>query len=402
LRYVGHPFIGTIGRVTADVWVLDSSELSWTPLETTGGGPAGIAYEPGVADPARDRMIVLDLDATAPEPTVWTLPFVPPHEWRSPLVANDGPGRRLGSVAVYDPAGDRVLVFGGRDRGSYEPLGDLWELALTPSMRWRKIEAWGGVAPSPRAGAAFVYDPARRAAFLVGGDTGPPGSRQLLDDTWQLVLEPEPRWVPIDPRGAVPPARAYAQAAYDPQHERVVVYSGMSRTGFHNDTWALDVEADGAPVWRFLLYEGTPPLPRAFGSMTWLPARESFAVFGGISGALDQGDLWELSTTGVLPKPSSSVLGAATVRPSPTTGPAHIEFTTGAAGSVRVSVHDLRGRRVRAYAIAHAPAGRQSVLWDGRDEAGIEASPGVYFVRIEASGVQSERRVVRLASGEVR
>jgi len=41
-------------------------------------------------------------------------------------------------------------------------------------------------------------------------------------------------------------------------------------------------------------------------------------------------------------------------------------------------------------------AGYHSIEWDGRDDAGTVAVPGLYFSRLEAGGASDVRRVVRL------
>ena len=56
------------------------------------------------------------------------------------------------------------------------------------------------------------------------------------------------------------------------------------------------------------------------------------------------------------------------------------------AGLVRLSVHDAAGRRVRQLLAEHRPAGRQSVIWNGRDGAGRNTASGVYWVRAEGPG----------------
>jgi len=60
-------------------------------------------------------------------------------------------------------------------------------------------------------------------------------------------------------------------------------------------------------------------------------------------------------------------------------------------GPGRVTVLDLGGRVVRAFAV-----GSGAASWDGRDDAGRIAPPGLYFVRWRAGGAQRIARVVRL------
>ncbi|MBK9303301.1 MAG: hypothetical protein IPM94_05285 [bacterium] len=55
----------------------------------------------------------------------------------------------------------------------------------------------------------------------------------------------------------------------------------------------------------------------------------------------------------------------------------------------RLAIHDLRGRRVRAWTLA---AGDYLVSWDGRDEQGRRLPSGVYIVRLEHGGSVMTRK----------
>jgi len=77
--------------------------------------------------------------------------------------------------------------------------------------------------------------------------------------------------------------------------------------------------------------------------------------------------------------------------PNPFGPETRIGYRLESEGSVRLGVYDASGREVRALIAARQPAGEYSVRWDGRDAAGHEAVPGVYFYRLQA-GDQSEVR----------
>jgi flagellar hook assembly protein FlgD len=65
--------------------------------------------------------------------------------------------------------------------------------------------------------------------------------------------------------------------------------------------------------------------------------------------------------------------------------------------SVRLELHDVRGRAVRRLTDgAVLPAGIHHLSWDGRDEAGREAAPGVYFATVSTGGASATRRILRI------
>lgn len=60
---------------------------------------------------------------------------------------------------------------------------------------------------------------------------------------------------------------------------------------------------------------------------------------------------------------------------------------------VRVDLYDLAGRRVRALLDRSLPGGTTRVAWDGRDEAGLALSRGIYFARLTLPAGSATARV---------
>ncbi len=76
------------------------------------------------------------------------------------------------------------------------------------------------------------------------------------------------------------------------------------------------------------------------------------------------------------------------VQPNPFNPAATVRFELARAGRALVRVYDLSGRLVRTLADDTRPAGAQSVVWNGLDDAGQPAASGVYLVRLSADGVE--------------
>ena len=88
--------------------------------------------------------------------------------------------------------------------------------------------------------------------------------------------------------------------------------------------------------------------------------------------------------------------GLALERPAPTPfrGSTGIRFGLPAAGPVRLSVHDVSGRRVTTLVDEVRAAGWHQVRWGGEDTSGAPVASGVYFVRLETEeGARSEKLV---------
>jgi hypothetical protein len=135
---------------------------------------------------------------------------------------------------VYDTATSQVLLYGDHSQAMWAWNGSKWS------------ELSGSGAPSPRVGASMVYDSALGEALLFGGDTasgyrpasasqgetyvlGPP-----LNDLWAWNGS---GWQQLHPATS-PPARFYAQMAFDGADGQVVLFGGaVNDTADIADTW---------------------------------------------------------------------------------------------------------------------------------------------------------------------
>jgi hypothetical protein len=84
------------------------------------------------------------------------------------------------------------------------------------------------------------------------------------------------------------------------------------------------------------------------------------------------------------------------VDPNPAHDGANLRLELPRGGSVRLTIYDAAGRRIRTLVNAWLPAGVATASWDGRDEAGDSAASGLYFARLDAEGQSLMQRFVRL------
>ncbi|MEM8486583.1 MAG: S8 family serine peptidase [Bacteroidota bacterium] len=139
----------------------------------------------------------------------------------------------------------------------------------------------------------------------------------------------------------------------------------------------------------------------------------AFAVVGGTSteeiGAHADAaqTLWDNTLAGLSPNPVSNeddvlpvfTFGLADPYPNPARGEATIDFELPAVSEVQLSVYDLLGREVKTLAQSTMPAGKHSITWDGRDNAGLKLASGVYMINLTtptADGPKSATRKVVL------
>jgi hypothetical protein len=80
--------------------------------------------------------------------------------------------------------------------------------------------------------------------------------------------------------------------------------------------------------------------------------------------------------------------------PNPARGSTRISFSLPREERVILRVYDVAGRAVRSLSRGTYPAGTNSVLWDGRDDAGRRLASGVYLYQLVTSREVVARQMV--------
>jgi hypothetical protein len=231
-----------------------SGTPTWTQLSPTGGPPAPRIYHTAVYNQNSNSMIVFGgSDCATPTSQfyndVWVLSNANglggTPAWTQ-LSLSGGPPVRLGATAVYDPSSNRMTVFGGYD---VAPFSDVWVLSnangLGGTPAWTQLSP-GGAAIPPRDYHSAIYDPASNRMTVFGGvDVG-----ELLSDVWTLSsangMGGTPFWTQL-PSTSIP-AREATTTVYDAVGNRMIVFGGISNNGYVNETWALSgANGIGAP-----------------------------------------------------------------------------------------------------------------------------------------------------------
>ena len=284
-------FGGTDGSYRNDSYVhnLDFGK-GWAPLTTTGTRPSARRLHTGIYDPVGDRLIVFGgFDGTFYNDT-WQLSFATPTPTWSLLPTNGTPpSKRAGHVAIYDPVGQRMIVSHGYDGvtlPSYR-VKDTYALSLSGTPTWSAITTPS--APSGRSSATAIYSEAANAMILFGGT-----SPTYLNETWSLSLGGSPEWTYFSTTGT-PPAREEQSAIYDPVRDRMVIFGGYDRAtpSYHNfnDTWSLGFA--GSPAWGQLSPEGNLPSERWGMKSVYDPGADGMWMYGGWDHSYSQ-QLWFL------------------------------------------------------------------------------------------------------------
>jgi len=438
---------GYDGKALADLWSFAPTGLDWTEQPASiDSWPMARAGANVVLDNTRNRLLLFGGNGQSGlgVSDVWAWSLSAEAGWE-PVVAQGAPppGRTL-STTIYDPVGDRLIVFGGVDGvTSTTDYGDVWQLTLSGTPTWTQLSPVG-TPPTPRSGHTAVYDPVRSRMVVFGGRTG----LALLNEVWVLELSGTPTWHTI--QAAPPPSARYLHvAAYDPQHDAMLMYGGyLDGYVLTNSAAELDFAVN---VW--IPQEALGPSPRASATMAYDTQRSRFVMFGGFSDqAARLSEVWafsgppafswsQLLPAGAVPgrENSSSLYDAASDRmviaggsfyngtshdyfnevlalqfassagvgpgsgpaglalapaaPNPSRADVLVPFTLAEAGHVTLRVYDVGGRLVRTVLDRELPAGPGSVRWDRRADAGERVHPGLYFYELRAGGAKLAGRV---------
>jgi hypothetical protein len=278
--------------------------VAWSQ-ETTSPPPSARSGASGVYDSARDRMIVFGgrTGFSSWVGDVHALDFGT-NVWQPITPSGTPPDARSEHAAIYDPVGDRMILFGGQNGSG--ALGDVWQLEFSPTPHWSLLDVLPSPHPSARAGAAVIHDPVRNRMIVVGGTSG-------QSETWALNLV-SLVWAQL----AVAPARSGAGAVYDPEMDRLVMFGGQQGPHLRYDAWELALWTPSP--WK-VLHVGKPG-PRHGHTAIYVPTRDEVVLFGG-NGSTSFGDASAYNDVIVYPLDDPNWLALATTGTAPWPGSGH-------------------------------------------------------------------------------
>ncbi|MEL6338378.1 MAG: hypothetical protein AAFQ65_00560 [Myxococcota bacterium] len=227
-----------------------------------------------------------------------------------------GPSARFRSSATYDPAQDRLYLFGGLDPDNVcnpkdattSHCGDLWS--------WDVANGWVDRTPAqpsdpePRSAPAVAFDTNRNRLVLYGGAGCAVGvcTNATCGETWEF--DPEGSWTRMTSTNN-PPALSRHAMVYDEARERVVLFGGVTDAnpgsapcgtdGVSNETWEWGLHGAtvcgsiSTPCWQRATVVGDQPAERASHSLAYDSLRRRVVLFGGQTDDVNErfGDTWE-------------------------------------------------------------------------------------------------------------
>ncbi len=205
------------------------------------------------------------------------------NTWTPIPKAGSWPSPRKDAALVWVPHLGKFLLYGGNNgSGASNRLSDLWLLALSgASATWSKLTP-GGVPAPAQSGGCVVYDPAGRRLILFGGETQ---DGVNATTTYQYLLDSNAWQLDVTTSGMVPTTGSFTQCAWDPAAGRLVLYGGQGASGA--PVAGAYLYNPGAQKWSALtLKSSANPGPRADGGAVYSPALGGLFWFGGRTGTV--------------------------------------------------------------------------------------------------------------------
>jgi len=213
-------------------------------------------------------------------------------------------------------------------------------------------------------------------------------------------------WDPLDLHEP-PPMDDYLRAIFPRQgwgRHSGNYMADIRQTNNGGASWDFVVESSGSEhaslalaslgqmpqTWKVFLYDldlglrlDTASLPHNFD----VEGSRRFVLMAGT----DQFIAAEEASGGINLKP-----GIVSTVPNPFSEEVSITFFTPAKGPVEVSVYSVEGRLVNTVDRGVVDQGIHTVIWNGNSAAGRAASPGIYFLRLEAGHERIARKIMKI------
>lgn len=274
----------TTGVRFNDMWAWNGT--AWNQRFVSGTIPPQRSGQGMAYDASRSRIVMYGgnlpnnvtnfADTWEYDGSVWTkVADLVPHKSYQPGLA-------------YDTNRNVVMMAGGQTDNS-----NAWREAWTwDGFNWVRESTAG---PANGYGISFDYDRTRKHAVYFGGSIIFGNVARFNNTwTWDGVV-----WTQLNPVNK-PSVRRFAPMVFDPARDAMVLFGGDGANGvFVNDTWTWN-----GTNWTQLAVSG--PSARRTAAMAYDEARGEIVLFGGFDTAI-RNDTWVLhSPLGIIKQPSNA------------------------------------------------------------------------------------------------
>jgi hypothetical protein len=232
--------------------------------------------------------------------------------WSKLTIDGTPPSARYRMAGVYDETNDTLIFFGG---GSYSSstatlYDETWVIRnVTTSPSWSRLNP-DGTLPPALIDASAVYDAAGNRMIIFGGNTSTaysPDPSGRTNDTWILSdangIGGTPTWSQLNTLNK-PPARSGHTAIFDGASKKMVIFAGTGSDNYvRSDVWVLTDLGETTCTW--IEYDTGKPYPasREYHSAVYAGSdKDIMVIFGGGTGGKNLvNDVWVLKCANGIP-----------------------------------------------------------------------------------------------------
>ena len=159
-----------------DLWAFSADRQEWTQLNPSGTPPPARFGHTTIFDPVRRRLILFGGQSGGFFSDTWAYDIAR-DTWQQLSPDNAGPSRRYGHSAVYDTAGDRMIISHGfTDAGRFD---DTWAFNLATNS-WQDISPAGAWPRSAACTTRFTTKRTTRCFYMRGAPVDSAPARRTI------------------------------------------------------------------------------------------------------------------------------------------------------------------------------------------------------------------------------
>ena len=273
------------GAPFGDTWVYTAADGAWTAVEGSAPSPR---FGQGVTVDAAGRALYLfggQADGATFFNDTWRFDL-DALTWSEIPTGDVRPAPRYGTSAVLTGDGAILVSHGFTFEGRFD---DTWSLDPATGT-WTDVSPAAETRPLRRCLHEAVWDAAGQRMLLYGGCSSGFGPCPQ-GDLW--AFDPTARtWTELTPT-AGPAARSNPALIRDDASGVVRLVDGLTEAGYAADLWTLELTGD-APVWSETAQASVAPEPRASHDAAILDG--DVYLFGGYGNGGPLADFWRLES----------------------------------------------------------------------------------------------------------
>ncbi|RKY88223.1 hypothetical protein DRQ09_03225 [candidate division KSB1 bacterium] len=266
-------------KVMSDIYSLDLNTLEWKKISE---GSLARAYHSAVYDSIMNRMIVFGGEDTVMKPSnqTWEFSF-DTKQWLEIPTTGDIPLIRSGNASLFDPGGNRLIIFGGNNKDGVNNETCILNLS---TGEWKRQSVTGEI-PSARTYMGYSLIDNFNKLIIFGGESS---YYEFFRDIYSLDIE-SGIWSKLETFSQAPPGRSGCAFQFFPYLNSFVIFGGFSTIGSLNDTYLYEIDNK---KWVRVYTKGEIPDRRIPFSSIYNPVKKSMIIFGGWNGSIPPDDIF--------------------------------------------------------------------------------------------------------------